>query len=131
MELVSEKVERFSLLGHTFIWLEPDTTTKIEIRSGFYDLLYDGQLKIIARRSKDLQKVLESTTLTIKFDEKVQYLILKNGTYFSVKNKASVLSALEDRKKDLKQFIARNHINFKDRENTLIRLAEFYETQKN
>lgn len=127
LELISEKVQRFSFSGHTFVRLERDEAKVIG--EGFYDRLYDGPTKVYCRREKQLQHKIESNDIIARFDEKTRIYILRNGTYFPVKKKGSVLDVLSDRKQELKSFLKKNKISFKtDRERAIARLAEHYDS---
>jgi len=128
LELVSEKVMRFSLNGHTFVRLRKDESKVIS--DGLYDLLYDGASKVYARREKTLQEKVESNDILTRFEERNRLFILKNGTYFLVKKKGSVLEVFQDRKQELKSFLNKNKISFKtDRESAIVRAAAFYDVQ--
>jgi thermostable 8-oxoguanine DNA glycosylase len=48
-----------------------------------------------------------------------------------VKKKGSVLDVMDDRKQELKAFLKKNKINYKDdREKAIVRLAEYYDSLK-
>src|SRR5436190_17393466 len=96
VELVSEKVNEFTINDHTFIRIQKDTAHSIE--GGFYDLLYNGKIKVLAKRKKNLQESVTSGHLEAEFEEVNHYFIYKNGIYFSVKSKGSVLEVLKDQK---------------------------------
>jgi hypothetical protein len=128
LELVAEKIARFSLSGHTFVRLRKNETQMIS--EGFYDLLYDGATKVYVRREKLLQEKVESNNIIARFEERNRIFIFKDGIYFPVKKKGSVLDVFSDRKEDLKSFLNKNKIKFKsDRETATVRLAEFYDVQ--
>jgi len=128
LELVSEKIMRFSLADHTFVRLRRNETRTIS--DGFYEVLYDGVTKVYARREKTLQQKVESNDIISRFEENNQLFILKNGIYFPVNKKGSVLEVFRDRKQDLKSLLNKNKINFNaDRETGTVRLAEFYDAQ--
>lgn len=127
IELISEKIMRFSIGGHTFVRLHKNGSAVIS--DGFYDLLYDGVAKVYVKREKILQQKIESNDIIARFDERNRIIILKDGKYFSVGKKGSVLEVFGDRKQDLKSFLKKNKIKFKaGRETAIIRLAEFYDT---
>ena len=129
IELVSKKISKFVLHGHIFVALKPDSAKQIQ--EGFYDQLYNGNVKVYARRLKQYQQRIESGTLVSSFDEKNQYFIFKGGIYFPVNSKASVLDALSDKKKLLKQYLSKSRIHYKkEKENALVKLTAFYDTLK-
>lgn len=127
LELISEKVQRFSFSGHTFVRLQRNESKVIS--DGFYDRLYDGQTKVYCRREKQLQQKIESNDIIDRFEERTRIFILSKGTYFPVKKKGSVLDVMGDRKQELKTFLKKNKINYKsDREKAIARLAEHYDS---
>jgi len=127
IKLLAEKVQSFTMLGHTFVRLYPDEKNKIPV--GFYDRLYDGKSKVFAKYSKVYEETLESRSIIPRFDESTRYFIVKEGIFNGVKSKASVLDVFGDRKQDIKTFIRKNHIRFKDnREKAIVRVTEFYDT---
>ena len=93
MELVNSKIERFEIEQHTFVRL-PEGTSLAAERDGFYELLYDGHLKLYAKRRKDQQKRIEVNTLSYEYDEKNKYFLLNKNTYYAVTGKKSVIKAL-------------------------------------
>jgi hypothetical protein len=130
LELISEKVARFSLSGHTFVRLQADDA-KI-ISSGFYDLLYDGDIKVYCRREKLLQRKIESQDILESFDERNRIFIFKDGVYNPVRKKGSVLDVLDDRRQELKSYLNDNKITYKaDREKAIVQLARHYDSQNN
>ncbi len=128
MVLVDAKVGGFSVGGHRFRKMIRDTLNALP-ETGFYDVLYDGKTRVIARRQKSTQERIESLTVTINFEERNRYFILQNGRYHAVKSKRSVLTVLENRQGDLKKFLRANGVKYrKDRETALRKMAEFYDT---
>jgi hypothetical protein len=106
--LVSEKLSRFTFGNHTFLRETNSTLPK----TGFYELLYDGTSKSLARRQKVIRETIVSQKLEVKFDPKNRYYVLKNGKYFPVKSKGSVLKLFEDEKPALRQFIKKARLKF-------------------
>lgn len=130
IELVSKKVSSFTLHGHNFITLKPDSLNK-EIQEGFYDQLYKGNIGIYARRTKLYEERIQANVLIRSFTEKNRYFLLKDGKYLPVNNKSAALDALSDRRKMLKQQMSKSRIRYKkEREKWLVTLAGFYDTLK-
>jgi hypothetical protein len=129
IRLVPEKVQRFTLLEHTFVRLYRDEKNKIS--DGFYDQLYNGTSKVYGKYFKTYRETLESPRVIPHFDESVRYYLVRDGNFHVVKSKASVLQVLSDRKSELKNFLRKNRIRYNDnREEAIVRLAEFYDTLK-
>jgi hypothetical protein len=130
LELISEKIRRFTMSKHIFVRLNPDEAKVIT--EGFYEVLYDGKTKVYARREKFLQQNVGSNTIVLTFEQKNKLYILKDGIYYPVKSKDSVIEVFADKKQDIKVFMKKSGTKFKsDRENAIAGLASFYDTQNN
>jgi len=128
MALVDAKVGGFSIDGHTFQKLFRDTLNALP-ETGYYDILYDGKTRVVARRQKSTQERVESLAISISFEERNRYFILLDGRYHAVRSKRSVLDVLKSRQNDLKKFSRTGGLNFKkNREMALRKMAEFYDT---
>jgi hypothetical protein len=131
--LVNEKIAYFSILNHYFVRLIQDSINKLIITTGFYDQLYNGKLKLFAKRQK---KIIETVTADegdkLWFEENDLYFILRNNKYFSVKDKNDLFDLFKDRKKDLKKYLRKNKIKFKDDpELAISKSVEYYDQLKN
>ena len=128
IELIKEKLKAFSILNHKFVRLESDSVRNSPIRTGIYDALYDGNVKVYAKRRKETREVIEARNVSIVFSENDQFFIYKNGFFFPVKSKSSVLKVFSDRKSALRKFIKKNQLKFNaDRELALTESARFYD----
>ena len=128
IQLINEKINSFSIAGHNFVYLAPDSAQGSTIHPGFYDLLYDGNVKVYARRRKDANSIIEAPLVKMEFVDRSQFFIYKNGHYFPVKNKSSILKVFSDRKSALRKYINKNKLNFHtNRDFALAKSAEFYD----
>ncbi|HEY9489229.1 MAG TPA: hypothetical protein VIQ51_12885 [Chryseosolibacter sp.] len=131
IQLVPEKLQYFTLVNHYFERIENESVANSLPHTGFYQILYGGETKVLARRQKAIFEKINETTIERSFEDKDRYFIFRNGIYFSVRSKASVLKLLQDKKQDLKKFIKQKHISFsQNRELLLKSLAEYYDTLK-
>jgi hypothetical protein len=131
--LNTEKVTAFNLLNHHFVRLSPDSTGKSPIRTGFYDVLYQGNISVYRRQFK---KILETITVSegIRRTISIQdgYFIKKGTVYYVVSNKHDVLNITTDKKKEVQQFIRKNKLNIrKGKEVALIKIAAYYDQLTN
>jgi len=130
IELISKKVSEFTLPGHTFIAIRPNSANE-QIQEGFYDQLYKGNVSVYARRTKQYEERIESNVLIPSFAEKNKYFLLKDGKYFQVNSKATALDVLSDQRKMLKQYLSKSRIRYKkEKEKWLTMLAGYYDTLK-
>lgn len=126
--LHTEKVDYFELLNHTFFHLAPDTATALNLRPGFYDLLYDGEHKIFCKRRKMIKERIESGTISVNFLVRQDYYLVKDGRVFPLKNKRSVLKALPDKKRALNQYIRSEVRDIRNKEKLFVDIVRYYDS---
>jgi hypothetical protein len=127
MKLNSARVQEFIFNGHRFVNLK-QTTDSIEMSGGFYDELYRGKTTVMCSRNKKYFENKVETQLFQGFKETTQYYLFINGKFRKVSTKQSVLNLLADRKKELKTFIRKNRLFVLDRESSITRVAEYYDS---
>lgn len=131
-KLVKEKVNSFVQGGHRFMHLDFDSTSGSLMRPGYYDMLYSGRVELLARRQKDVQERTSADGLEGSYNIIDKFYLWKDGAYYQVKSKRSVLNVFEDEKKQLKKFARVNKLKFrKQREYAILSLAQHYEQLKN
>lgn len=128
--LVSQKVKEFTLLNHHFIRLEGDSLSASPIITGFYDVLYDGHITMLVKREKYIEETIKDE-LEREFQPRDFYFIKKEGTYYAVKNYKGLLAILNDRSKEVKQYLRRNRIKYrKGPENAILKAIVYYDSLK-
>jgi len=127
VRLHDDLVEYFDLLGHHFVSVTEDSIWG-GLRRGYYELLHDGSIKLLCKHRKERHETIENGTVNVRFLERTNYYLVKDGKSFTIKNKASVLKALADKKKALKQFARANRVDQIDREKMMISLIRHYES---
>ncbi len=129
MQLISELIGSFTFQNRKFVRLIEDPSKASTVKTGFYEVLYNGKTKAYAKRIKAFQKTVSFEELIVSFDEKNRYYIYKNDVYFEVSSKGSILQVLSDKKQELKHFLKENHIRFKsDKEKALVAMTTYYDT---
>jgi hypothetical protein len=113
VELVRQKLKEFAIEGRKFI--QPGTAPAGNTlpEAGFYQVLYDGETKCLARWKKIYQQRVETGAVQVYYDEKILYYVLKNNRYWQVKSKKTLLSLLPEQKQNLKQHIKNNNLDFR------------------
>lgn len=126
--LISEKVSDFYLNNHHFKYINVlDTTTSI-IRPGFFDVIYDGNAKILAKRVKKVQLTTNSQNLGYYFVPKTTYYLVRNDKYEVISGESSFMNLFKDKKNELKKHLKENKIKFKKQpEEAMILLTTYYE----
>jgi hypothetical protein len=132
--LINEKVKSFDFLGHHFKNIINDTVyNKSDLKSGFYDELYNGKTEVLVKRSKDIQTNISGVNgLENYFNNKKYYYLRKGSVYYSISGKGFFLDVLKDKKKELQQYIRSNGINFRqDPEDAMVKIATYYDRLTN
>jgi hypothetical protein len=131
LQLISDRISRFTIWGNNFIRIEKDSTARDIINTGFYNLLYQGEdIQVIKKEVKNIREDIRNNyDGVIRYIEvKKYYYIKKNNTFYPVKNKKVVIEIFKDRKKEIQQYIKVNRLSFKnDRDNMLIKATAYYE----
>jgi hypothetical protein len=124
--LVSQKVKEFTLLNHHFIYL--DSTLGAPITTGFYDELYNGNIKVLVKRGKFIEETIKDE-LEREFIQTNAFFIQKAGTYYAIKNYKGLLTVLKDKAPAIKQYLRKNRIKFrKGPENAVLKASVYYDS---
>ncbi|WP_224999995.1 hypothetical protein [Cesiribacter sp. SM1] len=95
--------------------------------SGFYDLLSGGNTQLLVKRRKSVKESIDNNQLHREFIQKNLYFIEKDGQYHPVKSKGSALKVLADQKKEIRQYLKKNKIKFRQNpELALLSMVEYY-----
>lgn len=113
LQLIKSKIDSFNLMSHAFVHMGRDSTGKNNLKEGFYDLLYNGKIKLYVRRFKTIQETIPDFTVERRVYAHTRYFIYKNDTYNEVYSQGSVLHLFDDKKTQLKQALRKQHIKFK------------------
>lgn len=128
--LDNDKLQNFSLAGHYFFKIVADTLVKNNvIKTGFYDLLYNGKLALLAKRTKSIQSSgAVQIIIETDFVPKSYYYIKKDNRYYEVTSQSTLLDALKDHKKELQDYIKANRLKFGDNpERAMTTLCMYYD----
>jgi hypothetical protein len=114
------KVRQFKLFDHHYQRLTSGVEIEPEMKTGFYDLLYNGESKALVRRTKQRQeKIVDKRVITL-FPPKDFYYIRKDGHYHAVRSKKSVMSLFPENHKILRKALREQNIRFKKERETAI-----------
>ncbi len=129
LQLVNALVDAFTLEGHRFINLK-QTTDSITMKTGFYEKLYPRKTQVLARRQKEFNEKINGLELTQSFKETTQYYLETRGQFFQITSKRDMIETLANFKKELKSFIRQNKLFKKDREASIVQVAQYFDTLK-
>ena len=128
IKLFKDELSQFSLAGHTFIKIASTEGKPAPIPAGFYDQLYKGDLQLLVKRTKVISEPVANTKNPSEIIQQNTFYIVKDGAYHKVAKKAQALKVLKDQKKELRQLLRRENINFrKNPELALTRMVEYYD----
>lgn len=131
IRLVEEKLKHFTLDGQYFERIINDSVGNSLPATGFYQVLHDGPTKVVVRHQQTLREQIISGAVERSYDARSRYFLMRDGRFFPVRSKASVLKLLADRKSDLKKFLRQRKLSFADyREAALKSVAEYYDDVK-
>jgi hypothetical protein len=124
--LVSSKVKSFSLLNHHFVRL--DSIPGTPITGGFYDEMYTGNTKVLVKRGKFIVETVKDE-IEREFVETNPVFIQKDARYYSIKSNKALLTLLQDKAPQVKQYLRKNRIKFrKAPEYTILKAVEYYDS---
>lgn len=131
--LVSEKVTEFKIDNHHFVYLNRGADTDKSIKkTGFYDLLYNGKIKIYCKRVKLMQEENDGRYANDFFVSKNDYYLEKDNMIYQFEKQASFFNLFKSEKVEMKKFLKKKEIKFKDNpEYAMVLLASYYDNLPN
>jgi hypothetical protein len=128
LRLINEKVTGFTLGKHRFTRLVADSASRSVIRTGYYEVLLDNAVRVLAKRSKRLQERLNQSFIDVEFTQADRLFIEKAGRYYSVSSKSSAMRLFADRNKEMQKYLQDRKLRFNktEREAAIVALAAYY-----
>ncbi len=128
IQLLNPRISSFTLFGNEFIHIIKDSTTKPLVRSGFYAILYKGNVSLLKKEEKLIREEVSRDAVLRFIDVNRYYYIKKDSVYYPVKNKNSILDIFADRKSDIRQFINKNKLSYRrNRDEMLAKTTAYYD----
>ncbi len=130
INLPADRIREFFLLGHLFVRLTHDSSD--QVKTGFYDQLYKGKIALFAKREKKVLEKYSNVEISKVVSSQNIYYIKKEGVYYTIKNKSSLLAVLKSKKKEVQQYLKTNNIKFKSEpERAMIMAVKYYDQLTN
>ena len=128
IQLLNQRIAGFTLFDNTFIHIVKDSQNAVLVNSGFYNVLYNGKIKLLKKEEKMIREDV-STGVIIRYIEILNYYYIEqNNAWYSIKNKNSIVDIFKDYKKEIRQYIKKNKLSYrKDRDNMLIKTTAYYD----
>jgi hypothetical protein len=121
----NERVDKFYFGEYAFVRLAPDKDNVI--KGGFYQQLSKGKVTIMVARQKKIEENIVDLAVERKFVSSNTYYALKDGHYYLVDKKSSLLNLLKDKRQSIMKQLKKEKLKYKhDPEKTIISMAEFY-----
>ena len=130
LQLVNQRITSFTIDGHHFIRLVADSLNPGIDRTGFYEILYSGRTPVLKETIKNIteEPSIYERAIIRHINVNYSYFIKTGNAYKIVTSNSELLHILNDHQKDMKAFIKKNKLKFhKDKENTLIQVAGYYD----
>jgi hypothetical protein len=126
MVLLSPKVQSFALGDRRFLRLTRDSTR--DIRTGFYELLYEGRVRLFRRSVKHIQEYVSQQGVERFIEADSSYYLDRGGRFYAINRKSSLLDAVGDKRKDVQAFLRKNKIKLRhDKDEALIKVITYYD----
>lgn len=125
IRLSNQKINSFGFNGHRFIRLIKEENKGLSA-TGFYEILHNGNLKVLAKRVKKVQPTTERP-YRYEFYNDSKLFIYKDGIFHHIGSKNMLFNLLEDEKKAIRRVRRRKKDGF---ENYVVRVCNYYEELK-
>jgi hypothetical protein len=130
INLPADRIQQFFLLDHLFVRITPNASD--QVKTGFYDQLYKGKIALFAKREKRILEKYSNIQISNVVISQNIYYIKREGVYYTIKNKSSLLAVLKSKKKEVQQYLKANNIKFKrEPERTMIMAVKYYDQLTN
>ena len=128
LRFIDENVRSFAVGGHHFTRLVADSTSNNVIRTGYYEVLLDSTVQVLAKRTKRLQEHIVLPNVNVEFTATDNLFIKRAGRYYPVAGKSSVTRLFADHGKEIQHFIQEHGLKFRkaSRETDIVALAAYY-----
>lgn len=128
--LFNENVKWFTLANHKFERIINNDSGNTIMKTGFYDVLYDGKIGIYKKENLSIKETITyNAALRRYIAETDNYYIKKDNRFYEISNKNDLLSVLKDKRKDLQQYAKKNKLKFKKyKEYAFEKIAAYYDS---
>jgi len=121
-------VGSFAIGGHRFVRLVADSAMGNAIRTGFYEVLLDGPVQVLAKRAKRLQEHIVNPNVDVQFTGTDRLFLRKDGICYPINRKSAALRVFSARSKEMQSYLKANKLSFKNDqfESSIALLASYY-----
>jgi len=116
---VKSRIDAFRIHGHTFIHIRDVSQMPGLNTAGYYDLIHDGNHRIIAQRKKRAVPYRQGDYL-YRYEVNDTYYILQKGKYRTIRGRRGLLNIFKEHKRELRREIRRTGLDFKTETDVLL-----------
>jgi hypothetical protein len=126
IKLDASRVDFFLVSNHLFVRAKPDEASKNMLPEDFYELLYNGNVKVLAKRKKQVERSFNAEDPN-RIALYTAYFIYKDSMYHQVTNKNSLLNLLRDKSEEINEYWKQHNLNYKtDAEKAIVETVTYY-----
>lgn len=124
----SEKVDQFTLGDGSLFRNFESNQSYARDRNGFYEVLYDQDIKLLAKRYKELKAIKEVGKYTREFEAYDDYFLYYQDQFRIIRKKKQAIAALGLSKKEVKKHLRGRSLYFRaNKEEYLLELVKLRE----
>lgn len=123
ISLIKDYVQYFTLSDHHFV-----NITSKEMAPGFYELLLNDKMKVIAKRTKKSIESSYNNNLIIRrrYIPKSKFYVFNNDRYFLIGNKKSLILVFQSQKEIINSYMRQMKTSFrKDKEKYIVEIVTY------
>lgn len=130
IKLQPNRIGYFLLSGHLFVNTKPDTAASNNLPADFYDLLYNGAIRLYVKRRKQVERSFHAEDPFV-FTEYNLYFVYMGNRFYPVTSRRDLLHLFSDKNSEVKKFWKEKKLNFKkDTENAIVQTVMYYDRIK-
>lgn len=124
LRLGKNQVSAFTMGPYRFTRIEGDSA--VGVPTGFYEVLHDGRVKALAHRAKTINEDISQGFYKAEYQPKDRFFVVKEGAYYEIKSKQSLLKLFPEQSKALRKYLRANELRFipGQRETSLVRVMQ-------
>ncbi len=127
VQLIRSRIDSFNIQEHQFLHLGRDSIAE-RIQEGFYDRIYNGNIKLFVKRKKTIQESIPDMQVERRVYQNDKYFLYMDSVYHDIYSEASILNLMKDKRAELKQTLRKHKVKFrKNREYAMKLLTEYYD----
>lgn len=118
------------LLNRYFVKIQSDEADSLQIKEGYYELVYYDKSIVLIKHSKSIQTELKfGTDLREEYVSSTDYYIICNGRSSKINSKKALVKALSKHSKEVKRFIKANRIKYsKQKLENIVKIVRYYDS---